>query len=489
MDKKHQAVKSEKNISSDISPKEWKTAAYARLSNENNGQDNDRSLQNQIQYIQKFIEANPSLYLTEIYADNGQSGTNFERPEFLRLMEDIRKGRINCIVVKDLSRFGRNYLETGYYLEKIFPMLHVRFLAINDNYDSMDERKQNELLIPIKNIINEIYAKDVGRKVKATYKMKRQTGQIRNGTPPYGYIKNPNCSYLLLADAKTAPYVKTAFALVASGAGISKTARHLTKIGAPTALQRQKELRGTAIENQTWCERSVKRILKNPVYVGATMYKPLDGEESMLLFPNTHEPLVSKELFDKVQKILEEKRASAKKTQANRKQLRESHPDIFQGVFFCAECGRMMKFHRKFQGDTIRYANYSCNSYANVRGSSQNKPVPKCQENYKTISERRVRYSVLRQIKMQFLTGSSLETILQCHRHFNHPKQGMQYAETTDITIVERQAWDDLFPEGLTRELVERFVKRIEFSFDHTLNIMLKSEDGTEHPDNTIKQE
>lgn len=167
-----------------------RTAAYARLSVENGGHETEDSLHTQILQIHNYIRENPELTLTDTYADNGFTGTRFDRPEFERMMQDVRTGKIQCIVVKDLSRFGRDYIETGSYLETIFPMLHVRFIAINDDFDNIRQSDVDSLAVPIKNMVNSLYAKDISKKISLSYQMRREKGIPTSWCTPYGYRLN-----------------------------------------------------------------------------------------------------------------------------------------------------------------------------------------------------------------------------------------------------------------------------------------------------------
>ena len=217
MGRRNRTIKSEERVEARRLDQEWRTAIYARLSMENNGLEDERSLDNQIRYVEEYIQKHPSLKLVDVYVDNGFSGTNFSRAQFLRLMDDLKVGRINCIVVKDLSRFGRNYLEAGYYLEKIFPFLNIRFIAINDNYDSMDETKKDSLIVPIKNLVNDIYSKDLSRKISGTMRMKEKKGEIWYGVPAYGYWRKVDvvwyelCRNCVPAQSASSYYAHDAF--------------------------------------------------------------------------------------------------------------------------------------------------------------------------------------------------------------------------------------------------------------------------------------
>lgn len=177
-----------------------RTAAYARLSSENSGHETEDTLNTQILQIHSYIKEHPGLTLTDTYVDNGFTGTNFDRPEFERMMQDVRTGKIQCIVVKDLSRFGRDYIETGNYLETIFPMLHIRFIAINDDFDNIRQSDVDSLAVPIKNMVNSLYAKDISKKIGLSYQMRREKGIPTSWCVPYGYRMNEQKSQYEVAD-------------------------------------------------------------------------------------------------------------------------------------------------------------------------------------------------------------------------------------------------------------------------------------------------
>ena len=202
-----------------------RTAAYARLSVENGGHETEDSLHTQILQIHNYIRENPELTLTDTYADNGFTGTRFDRPEFERMMQDVRTGKIQCIVVKDLSRFGRDYIETGSYLETIFPMLHVRFIAINDDFDNIRQSDVDSLAVPIKNMVNSLYAKDISKKISLSYQMRREKGIPTSWCTPYGYQLNQQGNKLeATEDAK---WVKLIYQWYLAGVSTNEIARRL----------------------------------------------------------------------------------------------------------------------------------------------------------------------------------------------------------------------------------------------------------------------
>ena len=208
--------------------KRWRTAGYARLSVEDSGKPGSETLDNQKNLIQDYIANAPDLEMTQLYFDNGQSGTDFQRPGFERLMDAVRKGDANCIVVKDLSRFGRNYKETGNYLERIFPFLGVRFIAITDNFDTLTaERSANGYIIPLKNLINETYSRDISKKTAVSIQTRQQRGDFIGAWAPYGYSKDPQNRHHLIPNPETAPVVQRIFQMRVQGLSYQKIMRTL----------------------------------------------------------------------------------------------------------------------------------------------------------------------------------------------------------------------------------------------------------------------
>lgn len=190
----------------------YQTGGYIRLSVEDSGKPGADTIEAQQILVQDFIEAQSDMQLCRLYSDNGCTGTNFDRPAFEALMEDVRAGKINCIVVKDLSRFGRNYLETGNYLERIFPYLGVRFVAVNDHFDTLTAERSNEgYIVSLKNIINAAYSKDISRKSSSALRVKQQNGEFIGSWAPYGYKKCANDHHKLEPDEDTAPIVRKSF--------------------------------------------------------------------------------------------------------------------------------------------------------------------------------------------------------------------------------------------------------------------------------------
>lgn len=362
------------------------TAAYVRLSLENGGREEEDTLETQLLLVEQFIREKKDLRLADVYVDNGFTGTEFNRPEFLRLMKDVRDGKIQCIVVKDLSRFGRDYLEMGGYLENIFPLLNVRFIAITDHYDSAREEDRLGVLTPVKNLVNAMYARDMSQKGKAYWELCRKAGTVRPNNAPYGYLFSEAQGRLVI-DREVEVYVRMIFAWALKGVPLREIAYRLEFLGAPKASERKG---GERKEGVLWKDYMVRSIVTNPTYAGFHVMgkykKSVCGDEKReavprnewLYFPGYHEAYLTLEDYC----YLEERREAARKRKREgeeaRKELREKYKDCFQGLIFCAECGRRIPLfrrqHRKEAGETY-FAYYRCPYDGEERRGCTHKPI------------------------------------------------------------------------------------------------------------------
>lgn len=352
------ARKSRKGVATLEQPKKdymkiWRTALYIRLSVEFNGKRGD-SLETQRQIMEAYAALCPDLEIVEIYTDNGITGRTFEREAFQRMLADVEAGKINCIMVKDLSRLGRNTIDTGYYIEKYFPLHGVRFIAVNDQFDSEDsENSGNHLIVPLKNMINEAYAADISKKVRAQQNQAMRDGEFVGGRPPYGYRKDPDNCHRLLVNEDTAPIVRQIFQWTVDGVPLNVIVKQLNESGVMTpgyylasiGLITSKKLMGSG-KWQTW---TVGKILADEVYTGdmvqgkhtnvghkQVLTKPVDW----IVVRNTHEPLVSREVFAKAQAVREQ--MASKYTRTMKVPYSEN---ILRGRVFCAHCGKNL--HRQ----------------------------------------------------------------------------------------------------------------------------------------------
>lgn len=342
----------------------YRAGGYVRLSVEDSGKPGADTIYAQKDLVLKFIKDQPDMTYCGMYCDNGRTGTNFERPEFERLMADIRKGKINCIVVKDLSRFGRNYLETGNYLERIFPFLNVRFIAVNDNFDTLTaERNTDGYIVPLKNIINSAYSRDISRKSRSALATKQRKGEFIGSWAPYGYQKSAADNHKLEPSEETAPIVRMIFQWRASGASYMQIARKLNEMEIPSPSRyhyMRGEVKAERYADSIWHVPVIKNILQSETYLGHMVqgrtYNSLSEGRKLckrpksewVIVPNTHEPIIDEETFRIVQEIAEQCRATHRERVGRFDDLGHI-PHILRGLVFCADCKKPM----------IRYKNVS----------------------------------------------------------------------------------------------------------------------------------
>ena len=303
--------------------KQYSVALYARLSVEKDGQKSD-SIESQFMIMENFIKDKPELSQYQKYFDRGVSGTTFTRPDFVRMMDDVKAGRINCIIVKDLSRFGRDYLETGNYIETILPFFGVRFISVNDHFDTVEDCNGNKGLgISLMNLVNDMYAKDVSKRITTAFENCMERGSVL-GNAPYGYdrVKNDN-GYQLVIDEPAAEIVRRIFRMAKDGMSLRAIAEELTSDGVRTPEGYRTTQLVHIGKDEPFCEwqhGTISNMLSNEVYIG-TLYqgktktnlctgekKHRIDKENWIIHEDAHEPIVSKELFMEVRSIVEKRR-------------------------------------------------------------------------------------------------------------------------------------------------------------------------------------
>ena len=354
--------------------KRMPTAAYVRMSSEKEG---DSSIQNQISLINDYIKKSEDLVLTETYIDNGFTGTEFERPDFQRMMTDVYNGKIQCIVVKDLSRFGRNLIETGNYLENIFPRLNVRCIAITDDFDSSRPEDLEGISLPIKNMVNEMYAKDFSKKVTAYFELHSRLGDFKIQRPPYGYSVDRKKN-ILVPDPNTAPVVQMIFRWFLMGVAMNEIAGRLNDRGLPSPYGYKVknngyvEIEPLKAHTDKWGHSSVYQILHCEAYKGnrilgktrTMLYKGLKphrtSPDKWIRHENTHEALVPASDFDIVTEILGQRRKEYMEKKQSRSESENLFVDYFHEKVYCPECHRKMKYYRNNRERKNTLAFYKC---------------------------------------------------------------------------------------------------------------------------------
>ena len=342
------------------------TALYCRLSRDDGTEGDSNSVVNQKKLLQKYAKDN-GFQNPRVYVDDGYTGTNFNRPAFQQMIEDIELGYISTIIVKDMSRLGRNYLEVGYYTDNYFPQKNVRFIAINDGVDSADG--DNEFA-PIRNVINELYARDISRKVRSSYRIRGNSGEPLS-KPPYGYIESPDNPKKWIIDPEAAAVVKRIFQMSLEGKGNETIARilHEEKVLVPTSYMIEKGIRQSGRKPADPCKRmatTVGRILESQEYCGDVINfktysrsfkdkrRLANPKENWVIFKDVHEPIVDRETFELVQKSIKNTKRRAPKPENGEK-------SIFSDLLYCSDCGHKLWHHVNPRNKDIKF--FSCSNY------------------------------------------------------------------------------------------------------------------------------
>ena len=359
--------------------KTYRTGLYYRLSKEDGDKVESDSIVNQRTMIRDYVRTRKEFCIVDEYVDDGYSGSNFERPDFKRLYEDLQSGAVNCVIVKDLSRFGRNYIEVGRYLERLFPLMGVRLIAINDNYDSAEEHRNSDaIIVPIKNLMNDAYCRDMSVKIKTQLEAKRKRGEYVGNFVVYGYCKDARNRNRLVVDEEAAETVKQIFTWKLEGMSDQGIADKLNAIGVASPLE-YKLQKGSHIsenfkrnERAVWSSKAVFRILHNEIYTGTLLQgkqKKLDyrskeisaiPRESWARVENTHEAIIDREQFELVQELLQkDTRIAPGKTEV----------ELCSGYVQCGDCGNKMVRHSSTSAGK-RYLSYICKTYKADRSCS-----------------------------------------------------------------------------------------------------------------------
>uniref|UniRef100_UPI0029427FF3 recombinase family protein n=1 Tax=uncultured Tyzzerella sp. TaxID=2321398 RepID=UPI0029427FF3 len=335
------------------------------------------SITNQKLMLKEFVTNNKELELVSIKIDDGYGGSNFDRPAFKEMIKDIEKGKINCIVVKDFSRFGRDFIEVGKYLEEIFPLMNVRFISVNDNYDSFKSTESiDNLIIPFKNLINDSYLRDISLKIRSSFDVKRKKGEFIGSFVTYGYLKDSKNKNKIVIDEIASKVVQDIFKYRLEGLSADKIAKKLNSENILSPMEYKKSI-GLNIstnfkkkEKALWSAKAIFRILQNPIYIGTLeqnkyttpnhkikkmVYIP---KEEWIIVENNHEPIISKEMFESVQKIMSIDTRIAPK---------QEKVYLLSGLICCGECGSNLV--RKNNGTKDKpYIYYVCNNARNKQG-------------------------------------------------------------------------------------------------------------------------
>ena len=328
------------------------TALYCRLSIEDGRENESMSISNQKALLRDFAEKN-GLLDYEYYVDDGYTGRNFNRPSFQRMIADIEAGKVKCVITKDLSRLGRNYIEAGSYIEVFFPRHNVRYIAVTDGVDSVNRQEMD--ITPFKNILNDLYSRDISKKVQAGWMARSRQGKFVGGPPPYGLMRDPNDHGHLIIDPETAPTVKTIFDLASNGYGVMRISKYLMERKIP--ITRVKGPVESEVRYYSWGGATISKMLRNPVYKGdhvvCKCHQKAIRSNTVNFIPrneweiieNCHEAIVSREQWDRVQKLIDRRPAVSGENKC-------PFYNLFHGLVYCATCGKSMQVRYEKVGRT-----------------------------------------------------------------------------------------------------------------------------------------
>lgn len=446
--------------------KTYQAAIYLRLSKEDGDfavagdKRESNSISNQRKLIEDFIKKHPEIVSTQEFCDDGYTGTNFDRPDFQKMIELVRQRKINCIVVKDLSRFGREYIEVGRYIEKIFPAIGVRFIAINDSYDSASAQSTgNEIIIPFKNLINDSYSRDISIKVRSNLDIKRRNGEFVGTHVVYGYRRSDENKNQLVIDKEAAAVVQSIFRMKMDGHSPYQIAQKLNMDGVPSPCEYKRKNGShykTVFQQQAksqWSAKAVYRILQNEMYTGTLVqgktstpnYKikrrSQKDSEDWTRVANAHEAIISTAVFDLIQKLMRDDTRST---------VSDAAVPIFSGKVFCMDCQSSM-VRRKRRAGGKEYSYLVCSGHKHDKHT--------CSSHM--ISEKTVYDAVLALVQSQVALALDLESALGAISGISWEKRELEQIErkiaVQEETIrsnkqMKLSLYDDLKQEIVTLE-------------------------------------
>ena len=354
----------------------YTAALYLRLSKDDGFADRDSgSIDTQREMLTRFCREN-NIIIYDYYIDDGFSGTNFERPSFKRMIEDIENKNVNCVITKDQSRLGRNHLESGFYMEVYFPEHNVRYIAVTDNVDTLNSSTLD--IAPFRNLLNDMYAQDVSKKIKSAFVTRQKQGKFIGTKAPYGYMKDPNDKNHLIIDERYAPIVRMIFQLSIDGNGINRIRNYLIEQKVPrpayAAMEADSSYGRFISDDESiyqWTAGCIREILRNPVYAGHIrgQKRPKISHKSSkrksvsaagtFVVKNMHEPIIEPEKWELVQRLIDSRRHERK---------REKFDNIFCGLLRCADCGyavTLCSANRTKRENIIDMLGYQCSGYRN----------------------------------------------------------------------------------------------------------------------------
>ena len=426
------------------------TALYCRLSRDDDLQGDSNSIINQKAILQKYAQDNGFRNI-QFFVDDGYSGTNFNRPGWQRLSDLIESGEIGTIIVKDMSRLGRDYLQVGMYTEMVFPNADIRFIAINNGVDSINGTEND--MTPFINIFNEFYAKDTSRKIKAVFKNKGNAGKPLTTNPPYGYLKDPEDKNHWVIDAEAASVVKDIFAMCVAGKGPSQISKELIRRGIPTPSEHYLALgigspAKPSEQQGFWQQRTIADILMKPEYLGHTVNfrtyrKSFKCKKTMwndpsewAVFENTHEAIIDQETFDIVQRI----------RNGRRRLTPMGEMPVLSGMLYCADCGAKL-YQVRARGWTHEQEHFVCATYRKIKGGCTSHQIHNVQVEEILLSQLRMVTAYAREHEDEFIRLVTRQSEKELNRQLSDNRRELEQSKARISkldTIVQRLYEDNI---------------------------------------------
>ena len=443
------------------------TALYCRLSRDDDLQGESNSIVNQKAILKKFAD-DQGFANTMYFVDDGYSGTNFNRPDWQRLNGMIDEGRIGTIIVKDMSRLGRDYLQVGMYTEIVFPNNDIRFIAINNGVDSINGTEND--MTPFINIFNEFYAKDTSRKIKAVFNAKGNSGKPLTTNPPYGYLKDPEDKNHWLIDEEAAPVVRDIFKMCVAGKGPSQIAKELRRRGIPTPAEHYQALgisTPAKLPDQPgfWQQRTIADMLMKPEYLGHTVNfrthkksfkckKTVWNDPSeWQIFENTHEAIIDQETFDIVQRIRD----------GRRRLTPMGEMPILSGMLFCADCGAKL-YQVRARGWTHEQEHFVCATYRKIKGGCTSHQIHNVQVEEILLRELRRITAYAREHEDDFVQLVTRQSEKELNRQLRDSNRELAQAEARiqKLDVIMQRLYEDNVDGKISDERFSRMAKTYE---------------------------
>jgi DNA invertase Pin-like site-specific DNA recombinase len=440
--------------------KNYNACIYARLSRDDGDKLESDSITNQKALIRDFLSKHPEIRVVSEKTDDGFSGVNFDRPAFQEMMDEIRSGKVNCVVVKDLSRFGRNYIEAGNYIERVFPFMGVRFIAINDSYDSLDKNQSDSLIIPFKNLINDAYCKDISVKIRSQLEIKRKNGQFTGAFAVYGYLKDEDDHNKLVVDAYASEVVRAIYKWKLKGMSQGRIADRLNMQGVLCPMEYKLSL-GMKVQTNfkvhkkaLWSPVSVTRILTNEIYTGVLIqgksgtpnYKVKKvmqkDEQDWIRVEDSHVAIIAREDFETVQRIMQKDIRIAPLEEA-------VYP--FSGYLKCADCGQNM-VRKHYRAGEREYTYFICSTHKAKKGCSTH-----------TIDEASLMESVLGAIRSQVELVMEIERMMEIVESLPENQQNIFNFDAQIVKLKEEIERNKSFKLKLYENLQEGMIGQDEY--------------------------